>query len=254
MKINSDNVHFILVEPAYPGNIGAAARAINTMGFNHLVLVNPCDYLDGEARALAHASGHILEQASVFPNLEAALQDIDFAIATTQRERGYHLPFFTPDQVAGKVMEISAVHRIAIVFGREKNGLSNDEIRLCDIISTAPAVRQHPSLNLAQTVMLYAYELFRHESSTEKHYQWTLANRQEVEAVYGHLESSLRAIGFVPRDNWDTFLMRFKRLVGRAVPEVRDVRLLHKILQAFDEFRLYGSAQDNKSTHSNKPE
>ncbi len=236
MKISQDTVYFVLVEPQTPGNVGAAARAIKTMGFRHLRLVNPCDIHQEEARWMAHASEDILEAAEIFPTLEAALADIHFAVATTQREREFHFPFFTPKELAAEITPLSRDHRIAIVFGREQSGLTNEEIRLCHAISTIPAAVSHPSLNLAQAVMVYAYELYQFSFEDEKRYSGKLASHPEVEALYQHLEKSLRRVGFVPMDNWENFITRFRRLFGRRMPEVRDVRLMHKILQAFDRY------------------
>lgn len=239
MKINSQNVRFILVEPKSPGNIGAAARAIKTMGFDQLVLVNPCDYQVPETRWLAHASEDILEKARVFSSLREALQDVHFAVATTNRTREYQLPIYSPEQIAQKLIPVSGEHQVALVFGREQSGLTNDEIRLCHALSTIPAAITHPSLNLAQAVMLYAYSLFNASFAEDKHYQWNYATYEQKEGVYQHLQRSLEQVNFVPIDSWEKFLMRFRRMFDRALPEVRDVKLMHKILQAFDEYVKY---------------
>lgn len=235
-RINKNQVDFILVEPRTPGNIGAAARAIKTMGFSNLVLVNPGDHLDREARWMAHASEDILENARVCDSLEEAIAESNFVVATTQRERGYHFPFFTPEELREKIMPVSAEHRAAIVFGRERTGLTNEELQCCHAITTIPAAISHPSLNLAQAVMVYAYELSKTSFGKSKTYQWNYASDAEIRGVYQHLEASLRGVNFIPHDSYDSFLMRFRRLFGRAHPEVRDVRLMHKILQAFDEY------------------
>ncbi len=154
------NTYFILVEPAVPGNVGAAARAIKTMGYSNLRLVNPCDHLSMEAKMLAHASGEILEEAEIFPRLEEALSDIDLSIATTAKIRDARVDFHAntelPEFIKAKG---NSIRNVGIVFGREESGLSNDELRLCDIASTIPMVQTYPSLNLGQAVMLYAYTL-----------------------------------------------------------------------------------------------
>ncbi len=236
MKILFDHVYFVLVEPQTPGNVGAAARAIKTMGFSHLRLINPCDYLSPQARWMAHASEDVLEQAEVFTDLPGALQDIHFAVATTQREREFHFPYFTARELAAELTPMSNHHKVAIVFGREQSGLTNEELRLCHAISTIPAAVSHPSLNLAQAVMVYAYELYQFNFEDEKKYHGKLAAHPEVEALYRHLEESLRHVQFRPMDNWENFITRFRRFFGRRAPEVRDVRLMHKVLQAFDVY------------------
>ncbi len=236
MKINPENIHFILVEPKTPGNIGAAARAIKTMGFGNLTLINPGDQNAPEARWMAHAAEDVLENAGVFAALPDALKNTHFVVATTQRVRGYHFPYYTPAELGEKLIPLSQAHRVAVVFGREASGLTNEELRCCHAISTIPAAVNHPSLNLAQAVMVYAYELFKASFEEEKRFRWRLANYQQMEGVYEHLRSSLERVNFVPMDSWENFIMRFKRMFARANPEVRDVKVMHKILQAFDEY------------------
>ncbi|MBN2366054.1 MAG: RNA methyltransferase [Calditrichaeota bacterium] len=236
MRINSKNVHFILVEPHTPGNIGAAARALKTMGFNNLVLVNPGDFNTPEARWMAHASEEILQKATIFDTLQDAVGDKHFVAAATQRERGFHLPYFTPAGLAEKIIPISMDHQVAIVFGREKSGLTNEELGSCDAITTIPAQTSHPSLNLSQAVMIYCYELFQTAYGDLKEYKYKLASRQELESLYRHMRESLEKVNFVPIDSWENFTMRFSRLLGRAQTEVRDVRVWHKIFKSFDEY------------------
>jgi tRNA/rRNA methyltransferase len=151
---------FILTEPAVPENVGAAARALKTMGFDALRLVRPCAFLEGKARWVAHASAEILEQASVFDSLDEALSDIDFAVATSAKERSvrgdHHAANLLPELLKSKS---GTMQKVAIVFGREESGLTNDEMARCHISTYIPMATIYPSLNLAQAVMLYAYIL-----------------------------------------------------------------------------------------------
>jgi TrmH family RNA methyltransferase len=236
MKIKRNNVHFILVEPKHPGNIGSAARALKTMGFSNLVLINPGEFDIPEARWMAHASEDIFDGIVVKQSLQDILGKMSFVVATTQRNRGYHLPFFTPDELARKLIPISQNNQVALVFGREDTGLKNKELCDCHVISTIPASNKHPSLNLSQAVMIYCYELYYQSWDSDKKYHWNHASYQEINGVFEHLEMSLKNVEFVPKDNWSNFLMRFQRLFSRAFPEKRDVKLMHKILQAFDEY------------------
>ncbi len=236
MRINSKNIYFVLVEPQTPGNIGAASRALKTMGFGNLVLVNPGDYLTPEARWMAHASEDILESAAIFPSLRDAVSDMHFVVGTTQRDRVFHLPYYTPKELVRKSIPVSLDHKIALVFGREQTGLTNEELSMCDAVSTVPAHTKHPSLNLSQTVMLYAYEFFQAAYEDLKEYNWRLAEHKDLESLYVHLRRSLEHIGFEPIDSWENFIVRFSRLMGRANPEVRDVKVWHKILKSFDQY------------------
>jgi tRNA/rRNA methyltransferase len=151
---------FILTEPAVPENIGAAARAIKTMGFNQLRLVNPCNHLSDNARKLAHASCEILESAAVFQDLQSAIADLDFTVASSAKRRSVRQNYIPANELVDFLKDKkSVVSKLGVVFGREESGLTNDELKMCDVVSYVPMVQKYPSLNLGQAVMLFAYEL-----------------------------------------------------------------------------------------------
>lgn len=153
-------ISFILVEPAVPENVGAAARAIKTMGFNDLRLVNPCDYLGLKALMLGHGSHDILNNSKVFNSLQDALSDVDFSFATTAKQRWVKQNVIPIGEIKQHISQKKeSVNRIAIVFGREESGLTNDEISLCNRAVTIPLKEPFPSLNLAQAVMVFAFSL-----------------------------------------------------------------------------------------------
>jgi len=156
---------FILVRPAVPENVGAAARALKTMGFNQLRIVGSSAHREKPAHILAHASTDILDSALEFSDLDSALADIDFCIGTsakTRHDKRYNL---LPSQLREAIVEKGAsVKNVAIVFGCEESGLSNSELALCDALTTIPLATTYPSLNLSQAVMLYAYELSQIEN------------------------------------------------------------------------------------------
>ena len=153
-------IHFILYKPAVPGNVGAAARAILTMGFKHLRLIDPCDHLGDEARMLAHASHDILEAALVFDNFEEAVADLDLVVCTTAKGRSakhdYHSSRGIREQLEKKKDHLQ---NVGILFGTEESGLPNALILKSDMAMSIPMAVSYPSLNLAQAVMLTAYEL-----------------------------------------------------------------------------------------------
>ncbi|MCC5931975.1 MAG: tRNA/rRNA methyltransferase [Cyclobacteriaceae bacterium] len=152
-------IQFVLVEPAVAGNVGACARALKTMGYSHLTLVNPCDHLSVEAKTLAHGSHDVLEKARLVDNLQKAIENVDLVIGTTANiHRKARKDFYNPEQIMEHISKNNdTIKTVAIVFGREESGLSNEEIRMCDILSSIPIKTRFPSLNLAQSVMLYAY-------------------------------------------------------------------------------------------------
>ncbi len=153
-------IHFVLVEPARPENIGASARALKTMGFGSLRLVNPVDHLCDRARQLAFGSEVVLENAEVYDSLDEAIKDVDLSIASTAKSRvGRKQVISSRDLGQQLAVKRNSLQTVAMVFGRENKGLSTGEVHRCDWVSTVPLAALYPSLNLAQSVMLYAYEL-----------------------------------------------------------------------------------------------
>ncbi|MEM6451661.1 MAG: TrmH family RNA methyltransferase [Cyanobacteria bacterium P01_D01_bin.105] len=152
---------FILVEPGEAGNIGAAARALNTMGFTDLRLVRPqADHLSGVARAFAHGSEQLLEKAAVYETLPEAIANIDFVCATTARHRIQKYHYVSVRDLPQVIQQKgTALSHVAVVFGSERSGLSNKDLEQCDLLTTIPQVRLQPSLNLSQAVMLYSFTL-----------------------------------------------------------------------------------------------
>jgi len=161
LSLYPPNISFVLVEPLTAGNIGSAARAIKNMGFSSLRIVNPkCSLAEPELFWLAHGAKDIVEGAQVFATLQEAVADCSTLVGTSHKARRHDKFCATPRELGPKITEISQENRIAIIFGRENHGLSNDEIDLCHWIVNIPAATFHPSLNLAQAVMLVCYELF----------------------------------------------------------------------------------------------
>lgn len=153
-------LHIILVSPARPENVGAAARAMKTMGFASLRIVDSQAHLQPEAGWVAHASNEILLNAQHFETLEAALVDIDFTVATTACSRARFHYYCTPVELLSQLEEKQQwINNAALVFGREDSGLTNEELELADILTGVPMVADYPSLNLGQAVMVFCYQL-----------------------------------------------------------------------------------------------
>ncbi len=187
---------FILVEPAVPQNIGASARALKTMGFTDLRLVNPRGHHSDKARWLAHGSVDILEKSSVFHSLEEAIGDLDFVIGTTAKDRSVKEDYYPPEEAREILRQKGkTIEKAGLVFGREESGLTNTELRLCDIASTIPLVAPYPSVNLAQSVMIYAYVFSsvlagqrnkkQNNAQNERTYHELRARAMEIMQQYG---------------------------------------------------------------------
>lgn len=153
-------VSIVLVSPARAENVGAAARAMKTMGFSDLRIVDSDAHLQPAARWVAHGSGDILDNISTFSTLEQALHDVDFTVATTARSRARFHYYVTPQQLLPLLEEKAQwMNHSALVFGREDSGLTNEELALADVLTGVPMVADYPSLNLGQSVMVYCYQL-----------------------------------------------------------------------------------------------
>lgn len=231
-----DNVRIVLVEPEFAGNIGATARAMKTMGIKQLILVRPaCNPCDSEARRMAHNALDVLESLRAVESLEEALADTHFSVATTQRPRRQDAPFYTPDKAAAILIERAREHNAAIVFGRESYGLTNHEIALCSTLSMVPSATKAPSLNLAQAVMVYAYELYQKTLSPgQADYKWRLASHGEMERFYRRLEQVVERAGARPATTMEAYIDKFRRVFARIPLESRDVNLLYKFLDAVE--------------------
>jgi TrmH family RNA methyltransferase len=154
------DICFILYKPAVPGNIGASARAMKTMGFSELRLIDPADYLSGEAKMMAHGSHDILENCKVYDTYDNAIADISFVICTTAKRRSAKVDYIPAPQLARFIAGKSAVTgKIAVVFGSEESGLPNEILLKANVGVTIPMATEYPSLNLSQAVMTIAYEL-----------------------------------------------------------------------------------------------
>ena len=227
-------LHFVMSRTSHPGNIGSAARAIKTMGFANLVLVAPKMFPHAEATALASGAADVLDAAQVVPTLEAALAPTVFAIALTARPRDLSHPVMSLRDAAARAVAETANGQVAIVFGNETFGLSNDEIAACQLIATVPTNPVYGSLNVAQAVQLAAYELSMagglHALPDQP--ARLAATGAELEALFAHLEQHLITTQFMDPDKPKRLMLRLRRLFGRAQLEREEVAILRGIIAA----------------------
>lgn len=223
-------ISFILVEPAVPENVGAAARAMKTMGFTDMRLVNPCDHLSDPARWLAHASNDILENAEVYASFEDAVHDLDFIIGTSAKQRLVKEDYYsTRDLVKIIQSKSDSVRHVGIVFGREDSGLRNEELRRCDMVSSVPLQTTYPSLNLAQAIMLYAYELSQIHQ-TEEVAEKPEVNANGFRALKDKSSKLLLDLDFKEESAIYPRILERLNLLGES-----DIHLLHSICNKYFE-------------------
>lgn len=231
-----ERLRFVLVETSHPGNIGAAARAMKTMGFSELVLVNP-RFLDAphQEEALAFASGalDILEQARIVGSIKEALDGCNFAAALSARLREFSPPVITPRRLSEQ-LAVDAGLRAALVFGSERYGLPNEVIEKCNVLINIPANPEYSSLNLAQAVQILAYEARLAELGGDLPaktigFQGEAASLSQIDGMYAHLEEALVAVGFLDPENPKKLMPRLKRLFSRTQIETEEVNILRGI-------------------------
>lgn len=226
----------VLVEPQGPRNVGAICRTMRNFGLAELRLVTPrCDHLGEEARRMAVRSSHVLEEARVCPSLAEAVADCGLVFGTTRRFGRYRADLLLPEEAARLVAASPAGARAAYVFGREDNGLSSAELEICHRFLTIPTSEDLPSMNLAQSVAVCLYELFRADGNgpAERRGEEPAAHA-EHEAMIRHMRKSLLAIGYLNPENPDHILRTYRRIFGRAGLSERDIRILQGLWSKLD--------------------
>ncbi|MGQ8774984.1 tRNA/rRNA methyltransferase [Serratia sp. NA_112.1] len=222
-------LHIVLVAPARPENVGAAARAMKTMGFTSLRIVDSEAHLQPAARWVAHGAGDILDGVQTFATLEQALADVDFTVATTARSRARFHYYCTPQQLLGQLSERSQwVGQAALVFGREDSGLTNEELELADLLTGVPMQADYPSLNLGQAVMVYCYQLS--ELMKVGAPQEPVANEGQLKALRQRAEGLLGELGVGDDQKLRDWL--HQRL--GTLPQ-RDTAMLHTLLHDIEK-------------------
>jgi len=233
-KAQLDNIQIVLVEPQVPGNVGAAARAIKNMGLTKLVLVKPWFYNHPQTRYMAHGSEDILDNAIVTDTLAEAVAD-SVLVAGTSRRKRRGTPFMTPRLAAGEILTGTFAGTVSVIFGREDKGLSNEELRSCQMLISIPSSSEQPSLNLSQAVMVVAYELLS-GAFPEQELSLDLASAEDLSNMYGHLEQSLTTLGFRQWNDGDNYMKSLRRVFSRTKLERRDVSTIHKLCGEIDKY------------------
>lgn len=231
------NIRVVLIGTKHPGNIGAAARAMKTMGLRQLYLVNPAEFPSPKAVAMASNADDLLAAAIVVDNLEQALAGCGLVIGTSARQRKLPLSLLMPRECAELMTQHSTSQTVALVFGREDTGLLNEELDRCHYHVTIPANPEYSSLNLAAAVQVLSYEL-RVASLKEPlnpeplDDEFALASAEYIEQFYQHLDKVLHRIRFLDSHNAERIMRRLRRLFGRTMLERKELNILRGILVA----------------------
>jgi tRNA (cytidine32/uridine32-2'-O)-methyltransferase len=252
-----DNVRIVLVNTSDCRNIGSAARAMKTMGLSNLVLVDPIEMPNGQAQALAAGATDVLANAQVVSTLSEAISDCGLVVGTSARSRTLPWPMLEPRGCGEKMIEEANEYPVALVFGRESSGLTNDELQLCHFHVQIPANPDYSSLNLAMAVQTLSYEVrtsyllslndasqeqstgngthigkksLHAKSEDDELYPVT----EETERFYQHFEDALKATGFIGDKHPGLVMTKLRRLYNRARPDVKEIKMMRGILASIE--------------------
>jgi tRNA/rRNA methyltransferase len=249
-KVNLDHITIILVQAQIPENIGSVARAMNNMGLRRLILVDPknCDL----SRVLKTATGSsidVVEEMEVFEDLKEALGPYQYVVGTTARIGSLRPARTHPRRLAGDLIRTSQNNRVAILFGPEDRGLSNEQLRYCHTLATIPTAK-FSSLNLAQAVMIICYEIFLVNREKAPEALPRLANKFELEGMYEHLKAVLMKIGFIDPQNPEHWMHNIRRVLSRLPLRAREVRIIRGVCRQIDWYteQLEKLRKENKET------
>ncbi|MFT6806307.1 MAG: tRNA (cytidine32/uridine32-2'-O)-methyltransferase [Glaciecola sp.] len=238
-----ENIRIVLVNTSHPGNIGSAARAMKTMGLSQLVLVNPITAPDGKSIALAAGAGDVLANAKTVSTLAEAVADCGLVIGTSARSRTLSWPMLEPRGCGEKMISEVSKYPVALVFGRENNGLSNEELQQCHFHVCIPANPDYSSLNLAAAVQTLCYEVrmaylnLSRGQYPENHPEDTeYPLSEDLEGFYSHLEQTLIKTNFIIAKHPGMVMAKLRRLYNRSRPETQELNILRGILASVDKF------------------
>jgi tRNA (cytidine32/uridine32-2'-O)-methyltransferase len=232
------NIRIVLVNTSHPGNIGSVARAMKTMGLSELYLVDPHFFPHAKATELASNAADVLDAAVVVPDLDAAVKDCGLVVGTSTRTRKIPWPILNPRELAEKVRVEAANVKVAVLFGREQSGLTNEELHRCHLHIQIPTNEEYSSLNIAAAVQVIAYELRMASlggAPTTEEWDFEWANAEQMESFYEHLEKVLVAIEFLNPEVPRQLMTRLRRLFYRARPDVMEMNILRGILGAVEK-------------------
>ena len=238
MTFKSNLINIVLVETSHPGNIGSVARAMKTMGLSRLSLVNPKDFPSGDANALSGNARDVLDSATIYSSLEEAIKQSTFVYATSARNRSINWPTVNPEKAADQITEqIAGDKEISIIFGREDRGLTNEELQLANFHLEIPANPEYSVLNIAMSVQIVTYELFKHRNKSEDR-EWRdypEINSEDLQRLINHFVETSIQLDLIDPKNPSQIISRIKRMFSRLMPDSMEGNYLRGFLTAINK-------------------
>ena len=233
--IKTANIAIVLNKPKYPGNVGSAARCAMNMGIDKLVVVGNRDLDMEEMKTMAtHVAAYIVDGIRYFDFLDEALAGFTYIVGTTARRGSARGPVVSPREMAETLADISKNNEVALLFGPEDTGLSNDELRFCHLVVAIPSSRQFKSINLSHAVMIICYEIFVAKANPQDSFSPRMATSAELEEMYDQMKGLLLKIGFLNQQNPDYWMMHIRRLLSRTKLFSKEVKVLRGICRQLD--------------------
>jgi len=252
--MNLDNIDIVMVGTTHPGNIGAAARAMHNMCISNLVLVNPQCPIGEIAYARASGANLILDSLRKAGSLQEAVQHCILVVATSARDRSLPWPELSPGLVAKKIAELNGQSRVALVFGREHSGLTNEELQFCHYTVNIPTNPDFSSLNVASAIQVMCYEIFKtvgnQPETRQTEIQECAVTSQQLEGFFRHLEQVMITTEFLDRENPGLLMQRLRRLYHRLEMSKSEVDILRGILSSVEKYKNQGPLSPGDSEGS----
>jgi len=252
--MNLDNIDIVMVGTTHPGNIGAAARAMHNMCISNLVLVNPQCPIGEIAYARASGANLILDSLRKAGSLQEAVQHCILVVATSARDRSLPWPELSPGLVAKKIAELNGQSRVALVFGREHSGLTNEELQICHYTVNIPTNPDFSSLNVASAIQVMCYEIFKtvgnQPETRQTEIQECAVTSQQLEGFFRHLEQVMITTEFLDRENPGLLMQRLRRLYHRLEMSKNEVDILRGILSSVEKYKSQDSSSPGDSEDS----
>jgi tRNA/rRNA methyltransferase len=234
-KTKLENISIILNRPKYPGNIGSVARAMKNMGLSTLIVAEKGPFPAEEMKMMStHFAADIIDNIRYYPEFGDAVADFQYIVGTTARLGSVRGPVMAPREMAEKLVDISQDNRIALVFGSEDRGLTNDDLRYCHGLITIPVSESLKSINLSHAVMIVCYEIFLAGMAKKAVFTPKLAPSSEIEGMYANVKEVLTEIGFLNPQNPEYFMTHVRRLFSRTHLFSRDVKIIRGICRQID--------------------
>ncbi len=249
---NTENITIVLSKPKYSGNVGSIARCAKNMCIDKIAVVNSQALVEDEMLQMAtHCAADLVSGLKHYHEIQEALSGYQYIVGTTSRLGSARGPVVSPREIADEIVDISQNNKVALLFGSEDKGLSNDELRYCHRVVSIPTSNSFKSINLSHAVMIVCYEIFTARISSLSAFTPKMATSSEIEGMYSHLKSVLTKIGFLNPENPEYWMMHIRRFMARTKLYAKDVKIIRGICRQIDWYIANALSEHDKPDINN---